>query len=874
MIRNEYLRFIQTLKNENVPEGVRKIANLVLDNLDDIKQLTTYQGQRVKEIVRISQEEWTALSDDLSAEVEIDDDDINEITQLTSLQVGPFRGFAKQESFDLNSPLVLIYGPNGTGKSSFCEAVEYGLLGSVVEAENKRFNPHQYLINAHSGEFSAPIIEGINKEGQVISITSNEALYRFCFVEKNRIDNFSLIAAKLPAKQTELISTLFGLDSFNSFVQNFTPHIDGSYIDVNGVKAIRLSEKYRTLENSKKVIADNATALSTLLTNEVALANQYQSEMNFAQLVSTLGNEETPGEIAALEAEIMLPVGTKTEVTLVGLNSHHQSIESLRNTLSDIEEQLLAASEGVSFKKLYEAVDALGTTNQNECPACKTPISDVATNPFILAPQELTKLSHLAQLQQEKRRIRAELLTILRIVHQNVVHATIKLGTDESPNILQRYVVDHLSDINLVWWQSLLNLEQGQDFTAWQNLQTQVQQLEQMDLQIDKAQQSLTQKQQRLTFLRELDRQITILQTQRIALEDAVESAKQNIANFNAVNQELIDEVEQEKEVVATNKEIVDSYELFVYWLREYRNSLPRQLIADLGDKVIELYNAFNRNDAEKDLLAKIKLPATQGEKIEISFRANPEQYFDALHILSEGHIRCIGLAILMAKNLNEECPLVVFDDPVNAIDDDHRESIRLTLFEDGFFDGKQIILTCHGEEFYKDIQNLLNAERAEQANKLTFLPQLDEHHINVDFNSTPRNYIIAAKNHLKALETRDALANTRRALESLTKGKVWRYVNQYGDGNLSIKMRTAKSPIELRNITEQLKSKINRGDFRHPEKDTVLNPLNTLLGLNGESREWRYLNKGTHDEENHAEFDRGTVTTMIDSLIEIDRSI
>jgi DNA sulfur modification protein DndD len=51
-------------------------------------------------------------------------------------------------------------------------------------------------------------------------------------VEKNRIDNFSRIAAQVPAKQTELISTLFGLESFTEFVRNFTVEIDEKYIDL------------------------------------------------------------------------------------------------------------------------------------------------------------------------------------------------------------------------------------------------------------------------------------------------------------------------------------------------------------------------------------------------------------------------------------------------------------------------------------------------------------------------------------------------------------------------------------------------------------------------------------------------------------------
>ena len=264
----------------------------------------------------------------------------------------------------------------------------------------------------------------------------------------------------------------------------------------------------------------------------------------------------------------------------------------------------------------------------------------------------------------------------------------------------------------------------------------------------------------------------------------------------------------------------------------------------------------------------------SQNERLTISFNKEPDKYFDALHILSEGHIRCIGLAILSAKNLKEDCPLLIFDDPVNAIDDEHRESIRRTLFEDSFFSGKQMLLACHGEEFFKDIQNLLSAEQARQLKAVSFLPKNGHVHICVDSNCAPRNYVLAARDHFCRSEIRDALDKSRKALESLTKGKIWRYLNRYGDGNLSVKMRSATSPIELRNLTEQLKSKIGKADFSHDSKCAVLTPIESLLGINGDSREWRYLNKGTHEEENRAEFDRQTVNQIITALEEIDNAL
>lgn len=289
---------------------------------------------------------------------------------------------------------------------------------------------------------------------------------------------------------------------------------------------------------------------------------------------------------------------------------------------------------------------------------------------------------------------------------------------------------------------------------------------------------------------------------------------------------------------------------------------------------MVQLYNAFNRNDGEHEKLSSVRLPLKQNQRLEIAFNNNPESYFDALHILSEGHIRCIGLSILTAKNIKENCSFLIFDDPVNAIDDDHRESIRRTLFEDTFFNGKQIILACHGEEFFKDIQNLLSAEKASQSKTVSFLPKNGDTHIRIDLNCSSRNYIITARSHYDRSEIRDALGKSRQALESLTKGKVWSYVNRHGDGNLSIKLRSAAAPIELRNLTEQLKSKIAKADFSDGNKAAVLNPIESLLGLSGDSREWRYLNKGTHEETDRAEFDRQTVNQIVTALEQLDAAL
>jgi len=434
MIKNEYLRFMQTLKSDHTPEGVCKIANLVLEQFDVIQPLTTHQGQRVKKIVRFARAEWTVLAKEITADSSKVDENAAIITRLKSLTVGPFRGFSKQEYFDLDSSLVLIYGPNGTGKSSFCEALEYGLLGNVAEADSKRFRAQDYLKNAHVGKFITPIIDAVVGEDEEFRLAANEAQYRFCFVEKNRIDSFSRIAAHLPAKQSELISSLFGLDGFNEFVRNFTSEIDERYIDLYGAKAQELNQKRQMLVGSHQKIKDNTESITALTQQEVTLANQHTQGITFPQLVAALGNVEAPGEIAALEVEIQSPLATKTGLTFAALKTQQQSIFSNQHALTEKEQALAAASESLSFKQLYEAVRTLGAVNQDECPACKTPIAQVTRNPFELAPQELAKLAHLAQLQQDRDQIQINISNTLKQIYQTIQSATNRLGVNDSPN--------------------------------------------------------------------------------------------------------------------------------------------------------------------------------------------------------------------------------------------------------------------------------------------------------------------------------------------------------------------------------------------------------------------------------------------------------
>jgi len=80
----------------------------------------------------------------------------------------------------------LFYGPNGSGKTSFCEGLEYSLLGAVEEADTRRIDARTYLANVHANRFEAPALEATDHQNRTVPVRASADTYRFCFIEKNR----------------------------------------------------------------------------------------------------------------------------------------------------------------------------------------------------------------------------------------------------------------------------------------------------------------------------------------------------------------------------------------------------------------------------------------------------------------------------------------------------------------------------------------------------------------------------------------------------------------------------------------------------------------------------------------------------------------
>ncbi|MBI7801092.1 AAA family ATPase [Pseudomonas aeruginosa] len=876
--RQDFERFVGWLYREDkqVPEDVRRLAHLVMAHFDALAGTSRQRNQRSAYLVRLIREELAQVVD---AAPEVQGDAAAAVwpwARLRHLTLGPFRGFRNPEPFDLQKQIILFYGPNGSGKTSLCEGLEYALLGDVEEAGAKRIAARTYLANDHARRFAPPILKATDHQRQEVDVVANADTYRFCFVEKNRIDAFSRIAARPNNQRAELIATLFGMDQFNDFVGHFNESIDGQLV-LSAVKQLLLAGHRTALDADKATVDGEAAARQRLRDEEEVLATSYAEGTDYADLKQLIGSAEAPGRLQELDGLLnAVPpalIGAQRQTLVAAFEKAHQDQESL----AVLTKELQAQGDQVSFKDLYDTVLVLQKTTGDRCPACDTPLQGaihVVTNPYEKATAGLAQLRALGELQERQRDAQRSLTQASRDLRQLLTPlATFIDARQEQASVAGQFLLGLGAEPQGTWWAALYPPPAGEDAGAnvLEQVLTVADRIEVQDAasrQVQQERAPLVAERQRL-----LDFQLKVqAQDQKdAALTVAIKEANARIAAFDTDNAELIAQVAQEQQEIARDTPFKATYDRFLEELKAYREQLPGQLLAGLNETALMLYNEFNQNDLDADKLASLHLPLTGEDKIEIAFRGNPARRVDALHVLSEGHIRCLGLAILLAKAKSMDSPLIVFDDAINAIDHDHRRGIRETIFESDHFVRTQIIVTCHSNEFIKDIQQHLPAQRRQDCQVYLLRHHTGDYQPRVSGNVETRNYIAKARAARNALNDRDALGASRQALEMLS-NKAWQWLGYHDMGLLTVPLAGVGAEPALRNLCEALHKKLRDArTFDHANKEPLIDAYGRILGIPAANQVWTYLNKGTHEEADRDDFDGDHVESVVQTLEQID---
>ncbi|EII2405539.1 AAA family ATPase, partial [Vibrio parahaemolyticus] len=197
-----YLYLWSLIKNQK-DKKLTKVIFSELGDIDKIKRRVKKNVERYRRIVNQSM----ALARDGSNLV---------LTPLKSIQVKNFRGFSSLNDNDegtlipFSKGVNVFFAPNGGGKTSLCEAIEYSLTNNVKEASRRNTPLKSYIKNGGAPSINCKLVNGT---------VSQSPFWNSCFIDRNRLQEFSLLGSKdTNVRQADVLATLFELEEIDDIV--------------------------------------------------------------------------------------------------------------------------------------------------------------------------------------------------------------------------------------------------------------------------------------------------------------------------------------------------------------------------------------------------------------------------------------------------------------------------------------------------------------------------------------------------------------------------------------------------------------------------------------------------------------------------------
>jgi len=865
----EYLKWIATLNTEILSELEKHLLNLITENFEEVFNSGTHQGSRAKLIISLLESNPTPDAITLS----IPDSEASETKSqpLTKIEIGPFKGFDAQREFQFGDNYTLFYGSNGTGKSSLCEGLEASLLGYVAEAERKRIPFETYIKNTSVEIGSIPSVYKTLDDGTLEQVNQSIDDYQYCFIEKNRIDDFSRISANTERNQEAIILKLFGLDEFNAFVNDFTDNFENYFQeDVTNQNAFK--GQISNIRQHLKQIRIHKNNIKTKSEDVSDILAKYEIEQP-KDVVTLLEGENSDGKIVDLRSQVKVVTKNSIDAELEKKNIKQsgKTFSDEMQNLANADAEIIKFSSKVHYQSIYQALNRIKESGEDSeaCPACETPLKQVSKNPFDNAVQELEKLDAL----QSSQEARAQAVNNIKSVISTYLSDFLALNQQRQLLGLAALVIPNEDNIRQ-------SIQGDLDHNTAQSLNLD---FDNLFKEYAKAR-VLTKRNNRVVRdLVENNKRLQILITQAESDLQTVKTAStaidQENANIKAIQDEITSQKKPLAEMKANAKAEVENakvsnqrilaYTAVVTNLKQYRSQLPSQLMQNLNNKATDYYNAINVYDPDHYLAKEIKLPSQPNDKLIIIFNDDSNKEENALAVLSEGHIKCLGLAILLAKAEQENVPFIIFDDIVNAVDDDHRTAIREILTQHPEMVSKQQIISCHGQDFIRMLKEAIPSyqQQASEVMSYTFIDNKEGRSISVSDTDTCQNYIVMAEESYGVGNDKLCLDNLRKTLELLNK-KVWKRLYNKHKSALTVKMWTPNREPDLRSVCDSLIKELDRlakiiADKQHQELSDLYQSL---------LPHWQYFNDGAHGNELLEEFEKPIIKALLDSIKGIER--
>ena len=642
---------------------------------------------------------------------------------ISRLNVAGFRGIplSAEASLILDKKSMLLFGENGTGKSSFVDAIERLLCGRVATLDGRG--------QGISSDRQGPHIRAAPSRPSICLVFSNPDFAYSLEGESSRTPD-GLAGYLVAAKEDLFILRRRDILTFiESQPRDRYAHLR-PFLPLVGIQEVENAMREARDEANKS--AGNARARVTQLADSISKTLGIVGEPTKASLVVAISKilgevgykaisqlEETTGSLNLLDQELAKFGDTAVAGKL--LNAIGSLRELLDATSPDILSQLTEAcrklheKEAAESKVFYDRVLEDGIKwireeNLSACPLCENPIDPAATIAKVQA--RLDSMRELISLRNQASSALTRAIASVRAMTESLAKARKSLSATGLP----------------------AHIVQPQSLTEFSTM------LAALDLEIQKGLRNLD--------LEALGRSISVLQpespektsTARIAgsLQAALEalpspdrakrllSARQRIDTASEGWSQLETLKTASK---AANAEAAQADTVYQRAL-ESRREVVQELFDKLSDDIDDIYTRLHPDESHGRIRLEVRETGQGSANLRCSFYEKSDE--DPRGYYSDAHLDTLGVSIFLAlrrwhRKRYPEFNLVVLDDISTSIDSAHAVRLSELLLKE--FGEYQVLLTTHDRiwfEHFQDIQSRCGVS-ANYVNKVIHKWTIDE---------------------------------------------------------------------------------------------------------------------------------------------------
>lgn len=624
-------------------------------------------------------------------------------TKIKSISITGIRGIKDSISLPLNEKSVLLYGDNGTGKSSISDAIEWfytdkvsHLAGSEIDLKDALRNSYQKDSNIASIaiSFNRKVIDTakslFSKKGRLISELSNSSVdsqnyfvisqsenlllrYQFLrdFIDQTKGDKLKylsdIIGFSEVTKTKDVLRKAFNSIKSEIKTQNFEAQINNEKQTLIAKIGAAVSQESNLFEKINEIIEPLKTGIKVSSIEDIdKILNHIKKPANTKQITELQFLENTNKALSTLKSEISFIDG-KYQKYFYEFNKIAEDVQSIMQTFLA---ELLKSGETVISKKYHK---------ENNCPLC-------------LQEKNLEEL-------------KTDIQRRLKEIEES---SKKKFAFDTAKKSVSDIITERLKRLEFPSRNILLNEQENESIKkSISNLITKLTEYQKT------ANEKVTSGNKLPTndtlLLTEDDFKIQEqINTRLKIIQSTIENDKSTelYANISAAKDAFlkIKRFEKDKSKLEHQKNSLELiYNEFVKRQKEGLESFINTFSSYIND----FYQYMNPDEQFHEIRI-----VTIGEEdelngITIEYKYNstwvspPQKYF------SESHLNCFGISFFLASVIafNKENKFIVLDDVISSFDSTHRKRFADLLFEK--FSDYQFILLTHELEWFSYVQQL-----------------------------------------------------------------------------------------------------------------------------------------------------------------------